>query len=153
MADLKKMFLDFARENGLETEAYEGPEGTAVMRIRFSGQHGVFLGSAVFGEEDLFVFLVSMKLQVEKSDRARLLEKLTSVNQRLKLGGFYIDEATGVLGYRLTHYILAEDEENRTLLASLTLYAGRAAEKYYPEFKEILSENKDALSEKQGGRA
>ena len=139
MADLKKMFLDFARENGLETEAYEGPEGTGVMRIRFSGQHGIFLGSAVFGEESLFVFLVSMGLQVEKPDRFCLLEKLTSVNQRLKLGGFYIDEATGILGYRLTHYILAEDEENRSLLTSLTLYAGRVAEKYYPEFEAVLS--------------
>lgn len=140
MADIKEMFLDFTRENGLETEVLSGAEGTRIARIRFSGEQGVFVGSAIFGEEELFVFLVSMRIQVDGCHRTAFLERISSINQRLKLGGFYIDDATGILGYRLTHYILADSPESRSFLASLTVYAGRVAEQYYPEFAEISSE-------------
>lgn len=139
MADIKKMFLDFTKEYGLETEVFNGLDEIQIARIRFSGQQGVFVGSAVFSEEDLFVFLVSMGLVVAPEQRAACLERISSVNQKLKLGGFYIDDATGILGYRLTHYILSEDAESRSFLANLTVYAGRVAEQYYPEFAEISS--------------
>lgn len=140
MTDIREMFLDFTREQGLETEVLNGTEGAQIARIRFSTQQGVFVGSAVFGEEALFVFLVSMRISVEDSQRTELLERISSINQRLKLGGFYIDDATGILGYRLTHYILGDDRESRSLLASLTVYAGRVAERYYPEFAGFFQE-------------
>lgn len=139
MADIKKMFLDFTKEYGLETEILNGEEGAQIARIRFSGQQGVLVGNAIFGEEDLFVFLVSLGIQVNSEKRTDFLERISSINQKLKLGGFYIDDATGILGYRLTHYILSEDGESRSFLANLTVYAGRAAQQYYPEFAEIAS--------------
>ncbi len=111
------------------------------MMIGLEGTNGQFLAFALCQEEDrLFIFYVSLGVSVEDDEEEHMLPVLMELNYRLRIGAFYIDPATRVLTYRLTHYLIGRDEDCEEMLARLVTNGARIADEYSPGLMEALQE-------------
>lgn len=139
---IEEMFEKFAADRDLMFRRFSGTEdGPGQMMIGLEGTNGQFLAFAMGQEEErLFIFYVSLGVTVEEDEEDRMLPVLMELNYRLRIGAFYIDPATRVLTYRLTHYLIGRDEDCEEMMLRLVTNGARIADEYAPGLMEVLQE-------------
>lgn len=137
---LKEIFTQFAGEQKLPfVELTLEPEAPNQLCICLNGKNGNFEGHALFLEEEkLFLFYVPLGVRVPEEKREKLAWYLMRLNYRLKLGGIFVEEATGELTARVSHYMAGADWEKKEMMEQLITGCGRTADHYYPEIMREL---------------